>query len=54
MTERIRQRLGEAVLGDSFAMEWGAHSHREPTLGVRESRAPDSGGEPKSIAMLDL
>ena len=52
VTERIRQRLREAVLGDSFAMERGAH--REPTLGVRESRAPESGGEPKSIAMLEL
>jgi hypothetical protein len=52
VTERIRQRLREAVLGDSFAMERGPH--REPTLGVRESRAPDSGGEPKSIAMLEL
>jgi hypothetical protein len=52
VTERIRQRLREAVLGDAFAMERGAP--REPTLGVRESRAPDSGGEPKSIAMLEL
>jgi hypothetical protein len=52
VTERIRQRLREAVLGDSFAMEGEAHG--EPTPGVRESRAPESGGEPKSIAMLEL
>jgi hypothetical protein len=52
VTERIRQRLREAVLGEAVGTGWGPHG--ELAAGVRESRAPESGGEPKSITMLEL
>jgi hypothetical protein len=52
VTERIRQRLGEAVLGETVGMGW--RSHEEMTAKEREARAPETGSEPKSIAMLEL
>lgn len=52
VTERIRQRLREAVLGETVRMGWEPHG--EPVAGERESRAPESGGEPKGIAVLEL
>lgn len=52
VTERIRQRLREAVLGGTVGMGW--QSHEEMTAEEREARAPETGGEPKSIAMLEL
>jgi len=52
VTERIRQRLGEAVLGEADGMGWGPHG--DLTAGVRESHATESGAEPRDITMLEL
>ena len=52
VTERIRQRLREAVLGEATGT--GSRAYEEPMPDAKETRAPDSGGEPKSIAMLEL
>ena len=52
VTERIRQRLREAVLGEAAAM--GSEGHPESMLGAMVIRSPDDATEPKSIAMLEL
>ncbi len=52
VTERIRQRLRQAVLGETVGM--ASRGHEEPTPYVNESPPPKSGGEPRSITMLEL